>query len=742
MKNILIFVFLCLSFTLTAQQEQITAKHVRATQKITLDTVTLTRILKTISNAATHTQGVTGKAVYDFVNNNYLATNAAAGGDVTGTLANLQIAAGAVGTTEIASGAVTTAKIAAGAVGTTEIASGAVTTAKIAAGAVGSPEIGNGTVSTVDIAAEAVTWASISEAVKDSIRVSSTATCRKQQFTNFSGTSLEFTALPLATEIRNVYRGGSLQTLGVAPNGNYTVSDLTVNFNTAVVAQDVVVEACYGGFEDLADAASAEYVETLDAEIQALRQTVGTAYNDNTMGDYTGNILTDDATIKDNVQQLSDALENLADAPKPYWNTSGNTGLSGNYLGTNDTSTFEIKINNTTFFKRKYVDANSDGLAFGVNAGAVFRSYTSGVSRSTAFGTSALQNDDGANRTNTAFGYEALKAATTGSSNVAVGSQALLSVVSATGCTGIGNNAGRLITGSNNTIMGGSAATSLTSGTGNVIIGFQSYQSGTGSSNVVIGNNASATSTSPSSCVVVGNSAGYKNTSGNCVFIGALAGANHSSGGNVVEINANSSGSTTASYAYNDATIIGANLVNSSALSNIIGIESLPTAANRIKIGRSVHTQATLNALDFAINNAATGGQILKAVGSVLTPVQDTIQIQLQVQPQATDVSLGAYPGNILTSFYRVPSMYANWKIVGATFAFFTAASGGNTLLGIDYNGSVIGSTTIAAGTNIANSASLSQTVASGGLIQINMPTGQAFTTAAKGLFVTIYLTR
>lgn len=50
-----------------AQTEQVTAKHLRATQKWTLDTVTFTRILKTITSAATHSQGVTAKAVYDYV---------------------------------------------------------------------------------------------------------------------------------------------------------------------------------------------------------------------------------------------------------------------------------------------------------------------------------------------------------------------------------------------------------------------------------------------------------------------------------------------------------------------------------------------------------------------------------------------------------------------------------------------------------------------------------------------------
>lgn len=67
-RTIFLFFLLVLAAgSVSAQTEQITAKQLRATQKLTLDTVTLTRILKTISVAATHNDGVTGKAVYDYV---------------------------------------------------------------------------------------------------------------------------------------------------------------------------------------------------------------------------------------------------------------------------------------------------------------------------------------------------------------------------------------------------------------------------------------------------------------------------------------------------------------------------------------------------------------------------------------------------------------------------------------------------------------------------------------------------
>lgn len=69
-----------------------------------------------------------------------------ASSDLSGTLDNGQIKAGAVGTTELATDAVTTSKIAAGAVGETDIANGAVTSPKLADNAVTTSKINNNAV--------------------------------------------------------------------------------------------------------------------------------------------------------------------------------------------------------------------------------------------------------------------------------------------------------------------------------------------------------------------------------------------------------------------------------------------------------------------------------------------------------------------------------------------------------------------------------------------------------------------
>ena len=97
-----------------------------------------------------------------------------AGGDISGTLANAQIVANAVGTTELATNAVTTvkitdanittAKIATDAVTTAKIVDNAITTAKLIANAVTTAKITDANVTTAKLATNVITTVKITDA--------------------------------------------------------------------------------------------------------------------------------------------------------------------------------------------------------------------------------------------------------------------------------------------------------------------------------------------------------------------------------------------------------------------------------------------------------------------------------------------------------------------------------------------------------------------------------------------------
>lgn len=133
----------------------------------------------------------------------------------------------------------------------------------------------------------------------------------------------------------------------------------------------------------------------------------------------------------------------------------------------------------------------------------------------TAFGVDVLQNIDVGGQQNTAFGYNALKNATTTQQNVAIGNSALAGIdTSGYQNTAVGNRALQALGGGDNsrghtaigndalsslvtpdgvgiTAVGQAAGRALTSGQQSTIIGYGAYTwATTGSSNVIVGNSA------------------------------------------------------------------------------------------------------------------------------------------------------------------------------------------------------------------------------------------------------------
>jgi hypothetical protein len=84
-------------------------------------------------------------------------TGSAVGGDVTGTVGNIQLAANSVTNTEIASGAVNSDSVQNGTITGTDIASTTITGNNITDGAINSAKIQNGTVTGTDIATGTIT---------------------------------------------------------------------------------------------------------------------------------------------------------------------------------------------------------------------------------------------------------------------------------------------------------------------------------------------------------------------------------------------------------------------------------------------------------------------------------------------------------------------------------------------------------------------------------------------------------
>lgn len=138
------------------------------------------------------------------------------------------------------------------------------------------------------------------------------------------------------------------------------------------------------------------------------------------------------------------------------------------------------------------------------------------ASYNTAIGANALFSVTG--DSNTAVGYNALKAASSGQKLVAVGVNAALNLTTATdavciGFTSCGGNVGTALTGNQNTVVGSSAGRAMTGTSGfNTLIG---YSTGltitTGSVNTLIGNNVG------SSGLTTGQSNVWIGTQSNCV---------------------------------------------------------------------------------------------------------------------------------------------------------------------------------------------------------------------------------
>jgi len=145
---------------------------------------------------------------------------------------------------------------------------------------------------------------------------------------------------------------------------------------------------------------------------------------------------------------------------------------------------------------------------------------TTGTGQNTALGVSAL-TALGTASNDTAVGYQSLFSITnTATQNTAVGSQSLKNNITATGNTAVGylalRDVGAAGNGASNTAVGWAAGNATTTGANNVAIGSGAMQNAvvTGSSNVAIGSPSAIGLSSGSENVMIGNSSGGSITTG------------------------------------------------------------------------------------------------------------------------------------------------------------------------------------------------------------------------------------
>ena len=199
--------------------------------------------------------------------------------------------------------------------------------------------------------------------------------------------------------------------------------------------------------------------------------------------------------------------------------------------------------------------------------------YDSGVS--IGLGTGALVSDDGSDNNNTAVGYQALNATTSGAGNVGAGYQVLKTNT----------------TGSKNVAAGNQALLSCTSG----------------SQNVAFGDGSLYSLTTASYCFASGEAAGQSITTGSGnVFLGRLAGRNVTASSNNLFIGTQAGSGVSGAFSNNNVAIganaLGAFLTN--GLNTAVGSDALLNSTGQSNTG-----------IGYGAGNTTTSGGNITCIG-------------------------------------------------------------------------------------------------------------------------------
>jgi hypothetical protein len=208
----------------------------------------------------------------------------------------------------------------------------------------------------------------------------------------------------------------------------------------------------------------------------------------------------------------------------------GSAALADGTIGAADVNSSQLQL-------RVYGYCPSGTYVVTIDAAGLVecRASTTGSS-SVALGSQALQASTGAG--NTAIGSAAMRANTTGANNVGVGQAALLNATTAQQNVAVGSTAlSALTSGPSNVAVGQSALGNVAVGGYNVGVGFAALFTATGSTNTAVGYLSGYNVTFGGDNVLLGYQAGYALTVGaDNVAVGAFAGSSVTTGSNNIHI--------------------------------------------------------------------------------------------------------------------------------------------------------------------------------------------------------------
>lgn len=304
---------------------------------------------------------------------------------------------------------------------------------------------------------------------------------------------------PLVTGSRNVFMGS--QCVAALTTGNYnvivgdeTAPTLTSGSNNTIIGKGADVSAASSS-DQIVIGAGAIGVGDNKAQIG------NTSLTDAYFGNGT-TILHADGSALTGIVSGATNLDGLSDVKTDY------VTLFNMFLGSTAGGTTPLGSRNVTLGQNTMAGVSTsladNNTAVGYEA---LKADTSGY-ENTAVGSQALTANTSGNN-NTAIGPYTLIVNTTGIQNTAVGPYALTSCTSGTYNTAVGPaSLTTLSTGTLNTGLGAAAGNTLSTGSSNTLVGRLSATTlDTGSNNVVIGESADVSSASATGRIAIGTSA-------------------------------------------------------------------------------------------------------------------------------------------------------------------------------------------------------------------------------------------